>query len=311
MRICSPIDVPGRSPAKSALGELKSEAGGAIIPTRRPSRGPLAPSSQHQAFVILNVMFSWLVNAGYWAGNPLSLSRQRARAPDPTCHALPGPRTRSCVKQAIDRMPREMERQRAHFSELVAASTLLHPGGLRVSEVCDNTMGRSLRARDRHGEDRWRLEARSARVTRPGWFPRRRNSWWKWPAIGASPAGRQCHRQGSRHRSDRPIGKSTKPLTRAALHSILKDVFSRASDEVRQRGDGYAARADQLARASAHWLRHTAGSRMADAALDLGHVKTTSGMNRSKRPASTCIPTTIVATRRLNRSTESNGDTFT
>jgi integrase/recombinase XerD len=45
----------------------------------RPFSGPLSSSSRRQAFVILNVMFAWLVNAGYLAGNPLSLSRQRAR----------------------------------------------------------------------------------------------------------------------------------------------------------------------------------------------------------------------------------------
>jgi integrase/recombinase XerD len=37
----------------------------------RPFYGPLAPASQRQAMVILNVMFAWLVQAGYLAGNPL------------------------------------------------------------------------------------------------------------------------------------------------------------------------------------------------------------------------------------------------
>ena len=45
----------------------------------RPFSGPLSATSQRQSAVILNVLFSWLVNAGYLAGNPLSLSRQRAR----------------------------------------------------------------------------------------------------------------------------------------------------------------------------------------------------------------------------------------
>jgi integrase len=70
-----------------------------------------------------------------------------------------------------------------------------------------------------------------------------------------------------------PIGKSRKAMTRASLHLILKEVFGRASDELRKRGDPYAARADQLASASAHWLRHTAGSKMADGALDLRYVR--------------------------------------
>lgn len=44
-------------------------------PCWRPFSGPLSASSQRQAIVILNTMFAWLVNAGYLAGNPLSLSR--------------------------------------------------------------------------------------------------------------------------------------------------------------------------------------------------------------------------------------------
>jgi integrase/recombinase XerD len=48
-------------------------------PSWRPFAGPLSPASERQAFVILNTLFAWLVNAGDLAGNPLSLSRQRAR----------------------------------------------------------------------------------------------------------------------------------------------------------------------------------------------------------------------------------------
>jgi hypothetical protein len=52
-------------------------------PDGRPFPGPLSPASQRQAVVILNTLFSWLVNAGYLAGNPLSLSRQRTRKAKP------------------------------------------------------------------------------------------------------------------------------------------------------------------------------------------------------------------------------------
>lgn len=52
-------------------------------PNWRPFAGPLAASSQRQAIIILKTMFSWLVNAGYLAGNPLSLSRQRTRKAKP------------------------------------------------------------------------------------------------------------------------------------------------------------------------------------------------------------------------------------
>ena len=46
----------------------------------RPFYGPLSPASQRQATVILNALFSWLVQAGYLAGNPLSRS-----IPQPRC----------------------------------------------------------------------------------------------------------------------------------------------------------------------------------------------------------------------------------
>jgi integrase/recombinase XerD len=52
-------------------------------PEWRPLAGPLSGASQRQAGVILNSMFSWLMNAGYLAGNPLALSRERKRRTAP------------------------------------------------------------------------------------------------------------------------------------------------------------------------------------------------------------------------------------
>ena len=63
------------------------------------------------------------------------------------------------------------------------------------------------------------------------------------------------------------------PLTRAAVHTIVKEVFARAAGRLRERGIEQAARADVLEKASAHWLRHTAGSHMADRQVDLRHVR--------------------------------------
>ncbi|MGF6298400.1 site-specific recombinase XerD [Paraburkholderia sp. WC7.3d] len=70
-----------------------------------------------------------------------------------------------------------------------------------------------------------------------------------------------------------PIGQSPKPLTRAALHRIVKDVFSGAAGSLRARGDDHAQCADRLEQASAHWLRHSAGSHMADQQLDVRLVR--------------------------------------
>jgi integrase/recombinase XerD len=51
-----------------------------------------------------------------------------------------------------------------------------------------------------------------------------------------------------------PLGRSMQPLTRAALHTIVKEIFAGAAERLRLRGDDYVARADQLERTSAHWL---------------------------------------------------------
>ncbi len=64
-----------------------------------------------------------------------------------------------------------------------------------------------------------------------------------------------------------------KGLSRGALHLILKEVFGLAAARLRARGPEWAAQADVLASASAHWLRHTAGSHMTDRQVDLRYVR--------------------------------------
>ncbi|PPB84918.1 hypothetical protein B0O95_102320 [Mycetohabitans endofungorum] len=65
----------------------------------RPFNGPLSAASQRQARVILNGLFTWLVNAGYLRGNPMALLRQRAKRSAPRMkrtnrlHGLPRIRT--------------------------------------------------------------------------------------------------------------------------------------------------------------------------------------------------------------------------
>jgi site-specific recombinase XerD len=126
----------------------------------RPFYGPLSPASQRQAIVILNAMFSWLVQAGYLAGNPLSLSRQRTRhaAPRVTRYLEPG--IWQEVKNSIAAMPRETVRDTAHAHRVRWLFTLLYLGGLRIAEVGNNTMGQFFMRRDSDGMVRWWLTVR-------------------------------------------------------------------------------------------------------------------------------------------------------
>jgi integrase/recombinase XerD len=83
-------------------------------PNWRPFAGLLSPSSERQAFVILNTLFAWLVNAGYLANNPLSLSRQRARKSKPRVTRFLEDDLWQAVKTSIDAMPRGTVREQDH-----------------------------------------------------------------------------------------------------------------------------------------------------------------------------------------------------
>lgn len=241
-------------------------------PRWRPFYGPLSPASQRQAMVILNVMFAWLVEAGYLAGNPLSLSRHRARKAKPRITRYLDPELWQEVKAYIAGMPKETDRQRAHYFRVRWLFTLLYLGGLRISEVAENTMGSFFCRRDRDGEERWWLEILG-----------------KGDKERLVPATNEMMVELARYRREMglppypspnedtplalPIGRSREPLTRAALHAIVKKVFDGAADRLRERGEEYVSRAELLERASAHWLRHTAGSHMADQQIDLRLVR--------------------------------------
>ncbi|MFL9912197.1 tyrosine-type recombinase/integrase [Paraburkholderia sp. RL17-337-BIB-A] len=241
-------------------------------PRWRPFCGPLSGSSQRQAMVILNVMFAWLVQAGYLAGNPLSLSRQRARRARPRIVRYLSPELWLEVKTYIQGMPVQTGREREHHARVRWLFTLLYLGGLRITEVGTNTMGRFFRRGDETGKDRWWLEvmgkggkerlvpATAEMMTELGTYRRSRGL----PAL-PSP--------GEDTPLVLPVGQSRKPLTRAALHRIVKDVFSGAAQSLRARGEDHAQRAERLKQASAHWLRHSAGSHMADQQVDLRLVR--------------------------------------
>lgn len=238
----------------------------------RPFYGALSASSQRQAMVILNVMFAWLVQAGYLAGNPLSLARQRARRAKPRITRYLSPELWLEVKTWIQAMPKETDREREHYARVRWLFTLLYLGGLRITEVGENTMGRFFHRRDANGEDLWWLEvlgkgnkerlvpATKEMMAELGAYRRERGL----PAIPS---------QGEDTPLVLPIGQSLKPLTRAGLHRIVKQVFSGAADALRARGDAHAQRADRLEKASAHWLRHSAGSHLADQQVDLRLVR--------------------------------------
>ena len=80
--------------------------------------------------VILNVLFSWRVQAGYLAveteGNlPLALARQRTRGAAPRITRYLEPGLWQAVKDYIASMPQDTARARAHYHRVRWLFTLL------------------------------------------------------------------------------------------------------------------------------------------------------------------------------------------
>jgi len=71
-------------------------------------------------------MFAWLVNAGYLAGNPSSLSRQRSSRQAPRVERYLDDEMWREVKATIDAMPRNTPRERERYLRLRWLITLCY-----------------------------------------------------------------------------------------------------------------------------------------------------------------------------------------
>lgn len=238
----------------------------------RPFAGPLSPSSQRQAAVILNSLFSWLVNAGYLAGNPLSLSRTRRLRQAPRISRYLDDEMWQEVKMTIETLPRGTRRQREHYFRSRWLVSLCYICGLRISEIVANSMGSFFCRRDRFGKDRWWLEVIG-----------------KGDKLRIIPATSELMTELCRYRSELgytpypvsrentplllPIGGKPRQLTRGGIHEILKSIFSKTACRLQEQGGEFDVAASQMMLASAHWLRHTAGTHMANNNVDLRNVR--------------------------------------
>ncbi|OZA27899.1 MAG: integrase, partial [Hydrogenophilales bacterium 17-61-9] len=221
---------------------------------------------------ILNTLFSWLVNAGYLAGNPLSLSRQRQRKAKPRITRYLDQDLWQEVKVSIGSMPQETDREREHYFRVRWLFSLLYICGLRISEVTENAMSGFFCRRDKDGEERWWLEV-TGKGDKTRIVPatnelmvelthyRRENGLTLFPLSGESTPLLL------------PIGGKHRSLSRGAVHLIVKEVFERAAKRIEERGSDFVSRAQLLRAGSAHWMRHTAGTTMAGSDMDLRHVR--------------------------------------
>lgn len=240
-------------------------------PHWRPFAKPLDRQSRRQALSILNSLFNWLVQAGYLAGNPLALRRRKTMVrPAKTSRFLPHEHW-AHVRATVESLPTDtprLARQAARYRWLFS---LLYIGGLRISEVCQNAMGDFYWRRGADGRERWWLEIRG-----------------KGDKTRLVPATDELVSELMRYRRANdltalpregeglplliPVIGAARPMARSAVHELVKDVFREAAARLRARGPEHEAAASHMEQASAHWLRHTAGTHQSDS-MDLKAVR--------------------------------------
>jgi len=245
-------------------------------PDWRPFAGPLSTSSVRQALVIVNACFSWLTDACYLSANPLSLARRRRAQVKPRITRYLSYNMWMAVKETIESMPVDTDRNRRHAARCRWLYSVFYIGALRAAEVTGSTMGAFFSRMDVEGVERWWLEVhgkggKSRLVAATDELIAELKRYRL--ANGLTP----MPQWGDTTPLILPVIGPEKALSRGGLHLIVKEVFRRTAERLRAGGPDGAAPARMVERASAHWMRHTAGSHMTDKKVDVRYVRDSFG----------------------------------
>jgi len=246
-------------------------------PHWRPFAGPLDRSSQRQAMSILNSLFNWLVQAGYLAGNPLALRRRKAVVPARQVSRFLPHEHWAQVRSTIENLPIDTPRQKLTAARLRWLFSLLYLAGLRISELAGSRMGDFHARRSSDGRQRWWL-AVHGKGDKPRVIPATDE------LMAELARYRQAHGLSGQPQEgeERPLllpliacpapAGLPRAMSRSAIHGMVKQVVQLTAQRLRSAGDQHEGAARHIEQASAHWLRHTAGTHQSDG-MDLKMVR--------------------------------------
>jgi site-specific recombinase XerD len=250
-------------------------------PDWRPFVGPLSQAALMSAIAAINSLMSYLVDAGYLAGNPLGLIRQRRRklsleaaGSGTTAAAVMVPESRSverfldadmwaAVSEAVESLPQETAGQRDEYERLRFVCALLYLLAPRAGELETHRMNSF---REERGLWWWHVTgkgAKQAKIPVPDDMMQALVRYRKHLGLSAAP----------RRNDDTPLLVALRdraPITARRLNQILKQLFARAADRL---GPENAHKAEKLRAASAHWGRHTGITAKVDAGMEERYVQ--------------------------------------
>ena len=229
----------------------------------RPFVGPLSESAVLTAMAAINSLMRYLTDAGYLAGNPLGLIRQRRRKM--AAEASGSPLTISAtdeaekverfldeemwaaVTQAIEAMPRNHDQGVAEYERARFIAAVLYMLAPRAGELESHRMNSF---REERGRWWWHVVGKGgkkAKVPVADDMLQALMRYRKFLGLTAVP---------TRNEATPIIGsvRDGSPITARRLNQILKKVFFAAADYLPDESD---YKKEKLRAASAHWGRHT------------------------------------------------------
>ena len=251
-------------PSNYWVGPLKPR----YHPEWKPFRGPLSATSRRQSSVILQGMFSWLVEAGWVTHNPFRLMRDKSRRLNNQA-----PRIERYLEQRLwgwlwawlhrepdsgdPRQCFEMERKRIIF----AFAYLLAP---RISEMAAAKMGDIY---VREGRWWWQVVGKGAKLAQipvPDDFMHHLARWRTTLGLSAEPLFQEETPLLRSLNGQRGIGENQ-------LYRLIRKTFQDAA-RVLEKENGSPAQVAALRNATPHWLRHTAITHQAQAGINLRYL---------------------------------------
>ncbi|RUR27235.1 site-specific integrase [Vreelandella andesensis] len=234
----------------------------------RPFRGGLSPASRRQSLIILQGMYSWLIEAGWVSHNPFVLMRDKARRLNNQTQTIERYLERdlwawcwewmnASAKPISEREAYEQARRRFIFS----FAYLLAP---RISEMANAQMDDF---QEREGRWWWVVVGKGSKLARvpvPDDMLECLIEWREALALKGLPSYQEptpLIRALDKHRG----------ITDNQLYRLIKGVFSDAADALEAQ-HGKPAYVSALRRATPHWLRHTAITHQAQSGVSLRYL---------------------------------------
>ncbi len=245
----------------------------------------LSKSSLKLAETTLSSLFSWLCNAGYLSANPFKLQKITAKPHDITRRYLDEDIWQAVLNAVnFNLKTADTKKKLADAIKLKWVVSLFYLTGIRISEAINNSLDNFKQ--EQYGE---------------------KNSWWlyitgkgnKMRKIPVHPELIELLKlykyhyldvdMNDNHKTDnlalvckvkyKNSQKEITAVTRASLHNWIKSIFELAKNFIlkHEEYEKFRNHLYLLDKASAHWIRHTTWTHMANKNIDLRFIRDNAG----------------------------------